>query len=147
MIKRDVSSTAGQPGKYLAEVKDVEVKRSRDKGHQMLVLYFIDPETGRDLCEDIAMLEGNGRGVGKSKLSMLGIDPALEEFDETEVIGRRVVLALYLDTSGGMERLKVDGKAAGSKLGYWPETEAASPPPPAVPPEAPYIAVDAPLPF
>jgi len=122
VIRRDISPACGQPGISVAEVKDVHAKRSSG-GDLMLVVKFIDPRSGSALCEDIIMLEGAGRDMGKAKLSMLGIPPDREEFDEILLIGQRCRLALKLDNYQGVDRLKVDIKAEGFKCGYAALTE------------------------
>lgn len=89
----------------------------------MLVMHFIDPRNGGQLCDDIIMLEGPGRDMGKGKLSIFGIPPDKDEFDETQIIGKRVRLGLKVETYNGISRLKVDIATPEMKLGYGPVTE------------------------
>lgn len=107
-------------GSYLAEVKDVKVKRD-----DQFSLGFKDTETGELICWDCLTFKGKALGIARKKIKALGIvpdDKGVWDFEPTELIGMRVNLAVIDETWQGKKQLKPDMGSEG--FGY----QADSPP-------------------
>lgn len=114
----DESDTDGdwavEPGTYLAEVKDVKVKRD-----DQFSLGFKDTETGDLLCWDCLTFKGKALGIARKKIKALGVVPdekGVYDFEPAELIGSRVKLTLVVETWKGKKQLKPDQDAEG--FGY-----------------------------
>lgn len=121
-------ATAGQPeslkaGIYYAEIKDAEEKNSK-AGNAMIAIALKTVDGGRYLVRDWIMLEGNDTAInmGRARLSCLGMK-GVKAFCGTDLIGKRVYVAVAVDTKSENGQLKVNSYAPTSKAGYWPESE------------------------
>jgi hypothetical protein len=109
-------------GLYLLEVQDAEVKTSK-KGAAYLNMKLLDAKSGRFVCYDILMLQGDARWSGQAKLSALGFSKHASPATVETLIGRRVWAYVTTREYNGQLQLCVDGKAKGSKAGFYPENE------------------------
>lgn len=104
-------------GTYLAEVDLVETAKSA-KGDTYLRVQLRDVNTRAEICRDMVMLTGGGRGIGMAKLRQLGVPEGTQKLEPLALVGKRVRVAIMHDTYEGQKRAKVDIKAEGFKCGY-----------------------------
>lgn len=76
-------------GIFLVEVIKAEAKRSR-KGDLMIGLTLVHAQTGEEAARDVVMLEGPGWGLGKAKLTALGLGEFRGDLDPATLVGKRV---------------------------------------------------------
>jgi hypothetical protein len=118
-------------GHYLAEVASCEVAHSKKGGHAMLLLTFKSIPAAERLCEDVVMLGGTAKGIGKKKLLLLGAvanKPGPFEVDSDRLIGLRCYLWIKHETYNGEVRAKVDNAkhTEFGAFGYEPDSAAGS---------------------
>jgi len=134
------------PGVMLGEIKGCELKYSRKTGDPYFHVRWHDGGSlgeGKFICKDVLMLAGAGRGIGLSKLRVLGFqevkgddDAPYIDADPHDLIGRRAWLRLDWEdferadgTSGRSIKIKTEMQPKFSS-GYWhentPPTEADS---------------------
>ena len=114
----DASDSGGdwavKPGVYLAEVKDVKIKRD-----DQFSLGFKDTESGDFLCWDCLTFKAKALGIARKKIKALGVIPdekGVYDFEPAELIGSRVKLTLVEDVWKGKKQLKPDMASDG--FGY-----------------------------
>lgn len=96
-----------KPGIHLATVKHAQLKLSRN-GENMIAIELVD-HRGVYLCMDHIMLEGGGWGIGRDKLTGLGIpDDFSGDLDPLNLRGIKVWIALaersYTDRQSGEKK-------------------------------------------
>jgi hypothetical protein len=115
------------PGIYLCEVLRAEEGVSKTSGAPYFKVKLGAVAFGnRELCEDYLMLGGKGANIGFKKLLALGIPKGLATLDAHHLIGKRVYARVdeeeWTNDKGKTSvQLKVNIKALGSEMGYWPE--------------------------
>lgn len=97
-------------GVYHAEVTNVEQRYSR-AGDAMLIIYFNDATTRARLCQDIAMLEGNGARIGFGKLCQLGVKKNTPTLEPLSLVGERVYVSIDHREWEGEKQASVNIKA------------------------------------
>ena len=126
MVKLDMNAPVpgdAPAGAYLADVKNVISKFSAKSSEPMLEVTFACRYSEPFEVMDYIMLGGRGWGMGRSKLTALGVPKDFSgDLDPTSLIGRRVILHLtvneYTDAQGTKRgNLKPD-PALGSHAGY-----------------------------
>lgn len=121
-----------EPGVYLAEVADAELRRTRSKGEENFnVKLTID---GKLLAYDTLMLEGKGARFGIPKLRAMGFFQGnkAEEVQSGQLIGKRIWVRVAWQEYEGKKSLKpVSVFQPTFDCGYYPEsrppTDAADP--------------------
>ena len=101
-------------GSYLAEVKDIKIKRD-----DQFSIGFKDSESGSFLTWDCLTFKGKALGIARKKIKALGIIPdedGVWDFEPHELIGSRVNLILIEEEWKGAKQLKPDMNTAG--FGY-----------------------------
>ncbi len=115
------------PGVYLCEVLRAEEGVSKSSGAPYFKVKLGAVAFGnRELCDDFLMLGGKGANIGLRKLLALGIPKGMETLEAHRLIGKRVYACVDIEewekSNGTMgTSLKVNIKALGSEMGYWPE--------------------------
>lgn len=83
-----------EPGVHLAYVETAEVKHSSN-GDWAIVVTLKRSDDGAQITRDWIMLEGPGWGMGKEKLTALGVPRNFEgDFDAGSLAGKRVWVAV-----------------------------------------------------
>lgn len=109
MVKVDMTQPDRDltPGVDLWEVKTASGKESSN-GTPMISLEF-KRVSGQGVLWDNVMLGGGGWGIGKAKLSALGVPKNFTgDLNVATLVGRRVWVATVVDEYQGKSRLKVD---------------------------------------
>lgn len=131
-----------EPGIMLGEIKTCDLKYSRNSGDPYFHVSWHDAGTfgaGKFICKDVIMLAGGGRGIGLSKLRVLGFQevkdgdgPPYIDAEAHDLVGRRAWIRLDWEdferadgTSGRSLKVKTEMQPKFSS-GYWHEN---TPPP------------------
>ena len=125
MAKINWSDTDFPEGIYLVEVRKATEKPSNNSGDLMFAVQFEAVDFGmKEICADNIMLEGNGRGVGKAKLTALGFTGTEDEIFAYELMEKRAYVNLaaqsYMNPKNGQTYVSLKPtKCEGAPVGYW----------------------------
>jgi len=106
-------------GSYYCEVKEVRPSLKREN---QFGLCFKEVQSGEIICWDNLTFDGRALGIANKKLKTL--DPTFAvgaDYDENELVGKRVNLLLEFETFNGNTRLSPKFKA--TNFGYSADTD------------------------
>ena len=112
-----------EPGVYLADVADAELRHTRDKGEANFNVKLT--VNGKTLAYDTLMLEGKGARFGIPKLRAMGFfrDGQAQEVHAVHLIGKRIWVRVGWQEYQGKKNLKpVSVFQPHFDCGYYPES-------------------------